>query len=198
MTRICTGTNWSLLSGPIVISEDWLLPTWTIQRSDVSQEMLYSVGPFPIFLTDSVKRAKVFGSEPRLSVPAGIVNSPSTRSMSTERRMEWKIVGDILSLRVISVTNNPGSANLLSKSASSSVRFSEITTLSPSSPNGERTQGPISLSERDHSSCGEFIIPESSMTCTADVEISTVISDVPSFKSSSWNSAQLTWLGSMF
>ena len=49
LTRICTGTNCSLLSGPIVISEDWLLPTWTIQRSDVSQEMLYSVGPFPIF-----------------------------------------------------------------------------------------------------------------------------------------------------
>ena len=31
-----------------------------IQRSDVSQEMLYSVGPFPIFLTDRVNRANVF------------------------------------------------------------------------------------------------------------------------------------------
>ena len=198
LTRICTGTNCSLLSGPIVISDVWLLPTWMIQRSDVSQEILYSVGPFPTFFIDRVNRAKVFGLEPRPSVPAGTVTNPSTLSISTERRMEWKVVGAILSLRVMSLTKSPGRAKRLSKSASSSVRFNEITTLSPSSPNGDRTHGPASLRVRDHSSNGAFIIPESSIICTADAVSSTVISEVPSFKSSSWYSAQLTWLGSIF
>ena len=150
-----------------------------------------------MFLTESVKSANSFGSAPRSSVPAGTVKSPSTRSISTESRTECEIVGAILSYRIRSVTKWPGSANLLSTSASSSVKLREIRTLSPDSPDGDRTHGPESLRVSDHSSLGDDMIPESPISWTAEIESSTVVSEVPSLTNSNWKFAQLSALGLM-
>ena len=80
LTLIGRGRNCNLLSGSSVISEDWLLPMLIVHLSEDSQDTVYWVGPFPVFLIDRENTASSPGSAPRFSVPATTVNNPSTRS----------------------------------------------------------------------------------------------------------------------
>ena len=110
LTLIGRGRNCNLLRGSKVISDDWLFPMLIVHLSVDSQDTVYCVGPFPVFLIESENTASSPGSAPRPSVPATTVKRPSTRSTTALSLMLCETVGELVSNRVRSETKVPGSA----------------------------------------------------------------------------------------
>ena len=82
-------------------------------------------------------------------------------------------------------------------SASTSENSKEINTLSPNSPDGDKIHGPDSLNNFHHSSSGAISKPPSPNNCTGEADISTVISEVPSFFNSSTKDTESVMVGSI-